>query len=288
MVEEQSNGTDGSNQRNFYLQDEFLEYDMRSCYNPNQTNSLNHHSNQNLPQTDFITFRNQRNSRKNTSDSNVKLLADHNFYHVTNRRHAKQELKSRESFACPDLVEPNSSLIKNGFVNYSNKIFPNRPFELNEYFKYNSKFKRGMNSSSNSLVSLNSSSVGTNEDSGNMNSEKDLIRSNPDLKNGLNSPNGVHNYPQMKHQNSVRNLTQLNSTTNVNNVLNEQSNQKYEFYSNHSLKKDLNNLSNNMSLNLSIHTAEEFGIEMLEWLNNETSNQNGFIDSKLTTNATLV
>lgn len=286
-MEDQTNGTDGSNRQNFYLQDDFLEFDMRN-YNPNQTNSLNHHSNQNLPQTDFITFRNQRNSRKNTSDSNVKLLADHNFYHVTNRRHVKQEFKSRESFACPDLVEPNSSLIKNGFVNQSNKIFPNRPYELNEYFKYNSKFKRGLNSSSNSLVSLNSSSVGTNEDSGNINSEKDLIRSNPDLKTGLNSPNGGLNYPQMKHQNSVRNLTQLNSATNVNNVLNEQNNQKYEFFSNNSFKKDVNNLSNNMSLNLSIHTAEEFGIEMLEWLNNETSNPNGFIDSKLTTNATLV
>lgn len=59
----------------------------------------------------------------------------------------------------------------------------------------------------------------------------------------------------------------------------------------------INNLSNNLSLNLSIHTAEEFGIEMLEWLNNEQNknvlitNNGGYLDfdeSKLATNATLV
>lgn len=53
----------------------------------------------------------------------------------------------------------------------------------------------------------------------------------------------------------------------------------------------LSNLSNNMSLNLSIHTAEEFGIEMLEWLNNETkSSATSYDPNKLSaaTNATLV
>jgi hypothetical protein len=36
-----------------------------------------------------------------------------------------------------------------------------KPYELTDYFKYNSKFKqRGLNSSSNSLISLNSSRFG--------------------------------------------------------------------------------------------------------------------------------
>ena len=34
---------------------------------------------------------------------------------------------------------------------------------------------------------------------------------------------------------------------------------------------DVSNFSNNLSLNLSIHTAEEFGTEMLEWLNGEAT-----------------
>lgn len=267
----------------------------------------NHHhfhqtSNLNLPSnnmTDFITFRNQRNQRKNTSDSNVKLLADHNFYHVTNRRHANNHNEIRENYACPDLVEPNSSILKNGIhLNNSQSKVIAKPYELSDYFKYNSKFKRGMNSSSNSLISLNSSSVGTNEDSGNNNSDKDVMRSNPDLKiNSLvNSPNSI-GQQQQQQQVQQQNGKCLNSTS---------ENLKYENYFSNSFKSDLTNLSNNLSLNLSIHTAEEFGIEMLEWLNNESvsinamnhnGNQNGngylldkefAIDSKLATNATLV
>jgi hypothetical protein len=67
---------------------------------------------------------------------------------------------------------------------------------------------------------------------------------------------------------------------------------QHDYYSSSSfVKNDLTNLSNNLSLNLSIHTAEEFGIEMLEWLNNE-SNTNGHFGNgeqvKLANNATLV
>lgn len=265
-----------------------------------QTNSNNNlpASNNNL--TDFITFRNQRNQRKNTSDSNVKLLADHNFYHVTNRRHANHDYQAhRETYACPDLVEPNSGLLKNTFqIHQSNKPVA-KPYELSDYFKYSSKFKRGMNSSTNSLISLNSSSVGTNEDSGNNNSDKDIIRSNPDLKiNSLvNSPNGglflKTNEQQQQQQQINGKSAQLAQNTSIENM-------KYDNYFSNSFKSDLANLSNNLSLNLSIHTAEEFGIEMLEWLNNESNTnhlQNGnynylldkdLIDSKLTTNATLV
>lgn len=53
-----------------------------------------------------------------------------------------------------------------------------------------------------------------------------------------------------------------------------------------------------MSLNLSMHTAEEFSIEMLEWLNNEgvaNGKKNAYLLDKdlcepkmSTTNATLV
>lgn len=107
--------------------------------------------------------------RKNTSDSNVKLLADHNFYHVTNnvqrtahhryQQHINESLNSldqqQQQYSC------NDGLTSNGCQTTKFKDMAKmaqRSYELSDYFKYNAKFRqRGLNSSSNSLISLNSS-----------------------------------------------------------------------------------------------------------------------------------
>ena len=246
--------------------------------------------------------------RKNTSDSNVKLLADHNFYHVTHRRgeNGHRRINNSGSNNCvldfnsgiPEM-SPNSNARHQHqhsifLLNSSGKVNV-KPYELTDYFKYNSKYKRagggGLNSSSNSLISLNSSSAGTNEDSNANGNHSDLIRSNPDLKNTpIHSPTPSSLIGQ-QHQ------LQQQQQQNADGVKVENNSAKYDFYPN-SFKAaaDMTNLSHNLSLNLSIHTAEEFGIEMLEWLNNESnaavamassSNfSNG--DVKLANNATLV
>lgn len=123
--------------------------------------------------------------RKNTSDSNMKMLADHNFYHVTQRRGAQRALQSRlagfeenslDERVSQSLVNTHGNMISNGLganssstssststINQNGKnitsILQNKPYELSDYFKYSAKYKKagGLNSSSNSLVSLNSS-----------------------------------------------------------------------------------------------------------------------------------
>ena len=212
--------------------------------------------------------------RKNTSDSNMKLLADHNFYHITHRRDKhhfrNQNGNMKENFFNNDPISesssPNSvsSLVSNAIQNF-NQLSAKNGSDSNSNFSYSTKlssakFKQQrsglLNSSSNSLLSLNSSSAGTSEDSATAasattpSSTSNLVRSNPDLK--LNQANSPHN------------------------------NSKSSFHN------ELKNLSNNFSLNLSMHTAEEFGIEMLEWLNNETCSNNKNKDMKLANNATLV
>ena len=134
----------------------------------------------------------------------------------------------------------------------------------------------------------------------NLDRDRDLIRSNPDLKNMIaHSPNSLIFSQQNGHylngnSNSSSGSSSINSTNKLGQSA-EQSNMKYDYYNNsNSFKNDITNLSNNLSLNLSIHTAEEFGIEMLEWLNNESNNTNNSkshhlnSDLKLANNATLV
>lgn len=125
-------------------------------------------------------------------------------------------------------------------------------------------------------------SAGTNDEVNNINSDREIIRSNPDIKTSSVQSPRISLYSNNEPTNGIKNFT-CDST---------KKNDQY------TLKNDLSNLSNNLSLNLSIHTAEEFGIEMLAWLNNEGNSRNGSesqfkIDretsqSKLTTNATLV
>lgn len=156
----------------------------------------------------FITHRKASgvSQRKNTSDSNVKLLADHNFYHVTNtsRRYngqnqpATQQHFNDSSTSIENTSSNNGYVFNNSSMNESTSVSCNgvgkftcggaagnngggggaaggivsqqsakfkdmmkmaqKSYELSDYFKYNSKFKqRGLNSSSNSLISLNSS-----------------------------------------------------------------------------------------------------------------------------------
>jgi hypothetical protein len=200
--------------------------------------------------------------RKNTSDSNVKLLADHNFYHVTQRRgnhynknsHMKENFHSSSNDLSPSAATTTTSNSSSGVSAVIQNF--NNMSKVNDF--YMNKLKRlgpnvpaintpiinatSSSSSSNSLVSLNSSSAGTNEEH-HSSSNPSYFRSNPDLA-------AV----------GLKNATAQSS----NNLSNQQLNNSNSF--NH----DLKNLSNNLSLNLSIHTAEEFGIEMLEWLNNES------------------
>jgi hypothetical protein len=117
-----------------------------------------------------------------------------------------------------------------------------------------------------------------------------MIRSNPDLKNilSMNSPNGSCNgngHHPLQQKTPVMDPYGTQQHAHVNCKTPQQ-----QHNSSAAFKNDLTTLSNNLSLNLSIHTAEEFGIEMLEWLNNEGNahfNTNGD-QVKLPNNATLV
>ena len=98
-----------------------------------------------------LLFNHRKNGqRKNTSDSNVKLLADHNFYHVSNKRILNDYQHKDNGLIYKEIPEYNSKTN----LNNTNEM---KPIELNDYLKYGMKFKRGCNSSSNSLMSLNSS-----------------------------------------------------------------------------------------------------------------------------------
>ena len=88
-------------------------------------------------------------TRKNTSDSNVKLLADHNFYHVTNKR-VLNDYQPKENLLYKEIAEIANS------KNCINKA-DLKQIEINDFLKYGIKYKRGLNSSTNSLMSLNSS-----------------------------------------------------------------------------------------------------------------------------------
>ena len=113
-------------------------------------------------------------------------------------------------------------------------------------------------------------SIGSqNEDSQNMtNSERDLIRSNPDLKTSgciLIGPHQQQSHHSPPNGGSYHHPHLLNtSITNVNQTTPHNTSKNTD-------TTTLSNLSNNLSLNLSIHTAEEFGMEMLEWLNSEAA-----------------
>lgn len=242
--------------------------------------------------------------RKNTSDSNMKLLADHNFYHISNKRsneasssssssqsnHKNINLAYREVYENTQRNNPkiNFKYNNNNTNNITNSHHPHqlphqpngsnqnsRPYELTEFFnKYNqTKHKRGMNSSSNSLVSLNESSVSPNEELNFTNSDRDLIRSNPDLNDG------GYSVPIIKkvYYNSPKNLASpVNSTTSSSNTSHKPKRLETQTSDFHLSKtnKEQNSYSNNGSLNLSIHTAEEFSIEMLSWLKNEANHNN--------------
>jgi hypothetical protein len=262
--------------------------------------------------------------RKNTSDSNVKLLADHNFYHVTHRRHHHHH--NHNNYHINDSFKNNQN---NDFIF---KEINENNFKQNEHFleqfkynnssaKFNNNKRSGLNSSSNSLISLNSSSIGTNEDSNNINSsDRDLIKSNPDLKSSLvYSPKSINfnnehylltqngSNPNNRSNNISINTSNLsepasNGTINSNNSSNFYHRTKTPTHHHHT-PADMSNLSNNLSLNLSIHTAEEFGVEMLAWLNNNEGNMiangngghnlhsylmNNNDENKMANNATLV
>lgn len=213
--------------------------------------------------------------RKNTSDSNVKLLADHNFYHISNKQqhhlngynHAYRE---NINIPGPNNLTENTHSSSSSRIAF--KVNP-RPYEPSEIFKYNNKYRRGLNSSSNSLISLNESSASPNEDLNHTNSETNLIRSNPDLNIDLiNQKKSTHTYsnqsPKLHSPNTCHVSINNGSFTSSRKSNKDHHIQEQPF----TLKKDIQaSYSNNASLNLSIHTAEEFSIEMLSWLKNETN-----------------
>lgn len=134
--------------------------------NGNTGNSGNH---------SVISMNNAELRRKNTSDSNVKMLAEHhNFYHVNNRRmilmNRQQQRAAAAAAATASVANSTSgSTTPSGnnehsfnFKELSDTLNNSgatlqRHADLNEIYKAHMKYKRGMNSSSNSLVSLNSS-----------------------------------------------------------------------------------------------------------------------------------
>jgi hypothetical protein len=135
------------------------------------TTSSNNHGNKLLAYNMEHLAQKKSSQRKNTSDSNVKLLADHNFYHVTHRRGGagskhhngatseQNRIHGESNFMVPELSPSttSSSASTTSTIQQTLNGKMGKPYELTDYFKYNSKFKRGLNSSSNSLISLNSS-----------------------------------------------------------------------------------------------------------------------------------
>jgi len=182
--------------------------------------------------------------------------------------------------------------INNPNITYRDVKNKTRAYDQTDLFRYHNatgaKYHRagGLNSSSNSLVSLNESSTSPNEELLNYtNSDTNLIRSNPDINEIISS--------HKKHTHSPNILSPvINSTQNCKqNLESIQSSSK-----NQEISHNRSSFSNNASLNLSIHTAEEFSIEMLSWLKNETNGGNGgkskIINDEITRekvdNATLV
>ena len=200
--------------------------------------------------------------RKNTSDSNVKLLADHNFYHISKKKHQNECFQLDNQVygeTCENTNINNNNNNNNNINNRINFIVNSRPYEQTDVFKYNSKYRRGFNSSSNSLVSLNESSPSPNEELNYTNSENNLIRSNPDFNEMIGRKS------QLCVASPIMLVSPAASTT---------LNRKAEYVADlnqSGVKKELGSYSNNASLNLSIHTAEEFSLEMLSWLKNETN-----------------
>lgn len=178
-------------------------------------------------------------ARKNTtSDSNVKLLADHNFYHVAH----KSDLAHKKI-----IDEKNEELFKNILFSHqpnNNNLEQSKPYEMSDYFKYSNKFKN-QNQQNNSLLMINTDAYSQS------------TPTTPLLYDSLYVNKSNHNSPQY-HFHANNRLPNNNGT--------------------HSQNHSHNSSAHNFSLNLSIHTAEEFGKEMLAWLHNE--NKNGSTSSQ--------
>ena len=248
----------------------------------------------------------KKNQKKNTtSDSNVKLLADHNFYHVTNRNNngfvqnpiqpptissSSSTSSSLSNKTANFLNEKNEELFKNMlFNNSTNMVEVSKPYELSDFYKYSTRYRNsnsstgsGSTTNTNTLLMINTA-VNNNNYENNEQVQKLQIHSTPNETGSqilqskysgrnLNTPpssssatlydslqylhmNGTNGninnspkcYPQLSHNNSINDIT-----TSASNATN----------------------NNSISLNLSIHTAEEFGKEMLAWLQSEHKRNN--------------
>ena len=242
-------------------------------------NNLDHSSN--------VNFMRRNNQRKNTSDSNVKLLADHNFYHVTNKLPPPLPLHenslNREdslSTSSENYEEYEKTRIHQSHSHpQSLKGITAKPYDMPEYHAYR-------NTSINSLVTLREK--GGHEEPG-MN-----IKYAKNEKMGPSFTNQIIS-EKYHNENDINSFyaSHNDSTSNGNGYKRVSA----ADYTNGSDKRrnDMSHLANtppnNTSLNLSIHTAEEFGMEMLEWLNNENKLSNHHIangSNPIANNATLV
>ena len=247
-------------------------------------NNLDHSSN--------VNFMRRNNQRKNTSDSNVKLLADHNFYHVTNKLQpplpSHENSLNREdslSTSSENYEEYEKTRIHQSHSHPQSLkgITAKTYHDMPEYYTYNNTYR---NTSSNSLVALREKSGREEELTANMKYTKS-DKMGPSFTNQI--------IGEKYHNENDINSCYYDSSTNGG------SNNGYKRvsaadYTNGSDKRrnDMTHLTStpptNTSLNLSIHTAEEFGMEMLEWLNNENKLSNHHIanGNPIANNATLV
>jgi len=188
-----------------------------------------------------------KQNKNTTSDSNVKHLADHNFYHVVNKNMASANLSSQDYQAKKILDEKNEELFKNILFNSSHE-------RSADYYNRH-KYRSTSNNANNNLLMVNTSS---SEDS------KLQSHSTPNdqaFKSQIATPTSIQNlydslYVNKSNPNSPKTY---NQSFNEHNSSNTSSN----------LTGNNNLTANNFSLNLSIHTAEEFTKEMFAWLQNE-------------------
>lgn len=283
-------------------------------------NNLDHSSNVNFMR------RNNNNSqqqRKNTSDSNVKLLADHNFYHVTNKLPTLPLPPSHEnSLNREDSLSTSSENYeeyeKTRIIHQSHshpQSLKGITATMPEYYTttttattYNNggpTYRSSNTTSSNSLVGLRENKSGQDE----LTTTK-YTKTSDKLVGG---PNFTSQIIGEKYHNHHHNHNEIND---INSLYYDHSSNGYKRvsaadYTNGSDKRrnDMTSTSShqqqhltstpptNTSLNLSIHTAEEFGMEMLEWLNNENKLSNHHIanggtggggSNPIANNATLV
>jgi len=261
--------------------------------------------------------RKKHQKTKTTSDSNVKLLADHNFYHATNRNNNNNGFTVNNQIPAPPTISSSSStssslsnkasnekneelfknMLFNNCSNNSNMIEVSKPYELSDFYKYSTRYRNSNSSTgsssttnTNNLLMINTA-INNNNYENNEQLQKLQIHS---------TPNDSHIPLQTKYSNRILNTPPSSSSTailydSLQYLHTNGNSPKMGGYpialthnnSTNDVTTSASNLTNNnsISLNLSIHTAEEFGKEMLAWLQNEHKRNNSSSNLTSSTNA---